>query len=600
MSSTTDHGIEVREEPAPPEPGESRTEQQTRDIPSLLTLLFEGHLPEELVFPFPEIPKQERETLDVLASSVDRFLKGRVDPAQIDRHAEIPEEVLSEFQELGLFGLLVPEEYGGLDLSQAAYTQVLARIAGHCASTAATVGAHSSIGIKSILLFGSEEQKTKWLPELASGEKIGAFCLAEPGSGSDAGSIQTRAEPQSDGSWILNGSKIWVTNRGIGGLYTVFAVTPAPGRWRRGKPHHACFIVDRSDAGLTVGPEEEKLGLRGSSTTTLTFEDVHLPADRLVGEDGKGFKIALEILASGRLGLAGGCCGSARKLLADALEQAKTRQQFGQSIASFELIQQKLSKMATELYGMESLVYLVSGIADQRRCGAKSSRTALEAAAAKVYCTERLWETAHEALQIAGGNGFMREFPYERALRDARVNMILEGTNEILRIMMALGALKSPGKTLSWALKGMKKVAGFLPSIGKLIRMHFGPLPRFTCPIKDNEEAKDLWDQVETCLRALPLAARQVLFRHGKRILDAQEVLGILADLSMEALVALATFSRTFRLPEPLESELLLCKAAIEDRTASVQSLLRKLRRIRGRRNKALVNWLLLHEGDQP
>lgn len=530
-----------------PASADTRSTRSQDEGTSLLAGIFEGMLPDGQARSWTKLPDEERELYDVFSDALERFLANDFDPVAIDRTASIPDATLDAFKELGLFGLIIPEEHGGLGLSQSSYTRILARVGAECASSAVTLGAHSSIGLKALLLFGNDEQKARWLPELATGERVAAFCLTEPGSGSDAASIRTRAEKQSDGSWRLSGEKVWITNGGIARFFTVFARTPAPEGWPSGKPHLACFVVEREQDGVRIGTEEDKLGLKGSSTTTVALDDVHVPDSARLGLDGQGFKMALEVLNSGRLGLAGACAASARRMLELATVQAKTREQFGRPIASFGLIREKLTRMATEVFGMESMAYMVAGLVDRKSRGEAVPSQALEAAACKVWCTERLWECAHEALQIAGGNGFMREFPYERVLRDARVNMIFEGTNEILRLMLALGGIKGLGKRVRAASKKLKSAGGFVPSLVELTRFRMGNVPRIPCPLEarlQSEDARASWDDVEHCLRAAAKAARRALVRNGKGILDAQEDLAALADLAMGALNALGGFVR--------------------------------------------------------
>lgn len=570
---------------------------------SILTALFEGRLPLSQTRAWPEIPDEERELYEVFADALERFLGDDFDPVAIDRDARIPAEVLDGFRELGLFGLIIPEEHGGLELSQSSYTRILARVGAECASSAVTLGAHSSIGLKALLLFGSDEQKARWLPELASGERIAAFCLTEPGSGSDAGSVRTRAVRQADGSWRLNGEKVWITNGGTARFFTVFARTESPADWPDQKPHLACFVVEREQSGVRIGVEEDKLGLKGSSTTTVAFEDVHVLESARLGIDGEGFKMALEVLNSGRLGLAGACASSARRLVALATKQAKAREQFGQPIASFGLIREKLATMATEVFGMESMAYLIAGLADRRARGEDVPSQALEAAACKVWCTERLWETAHEALQIAGGNGFMREFPYERVLRDARVNMIFEGTNEILRLMLSLGGIKGVGKRVRAASKNIKSAGGFMPSLVELTKFRIGATPRIPCPIAEPTDlaTKD-WALVEETLRVVAKGARRALLRHGKKIIDAQEDLARLADLAMGGLNALAAFVRVHGRVghEPSSRDRALLADLLDRRVRDARRHGAALERGVPPTRKAVVEDLLDADGDVP
>jgi acyl-CoA dehydrogenase family protein 9 len=335
--------------------------------------------------------------------------------------------------------MIIPQEHGGIGLSSTSYARVVQEVAGYDASLAVTLGAHQSIGLKGILLFGTDEQKSRYLPKLASGEQAAAFALTEPSAGSDAAAIQTRAEPLPDGSgYLLNGSKIWITNGGFADVFTVFARTsPIEGAQ---KPKITAFIVERA-MGVKSGPPEHKLGIRGSSTTEVFFEDVKVPNKNVLGEPGRGFKVAVEVLNSGRLGLAAGAIGGCKRLIKMAVERATERKAFGRSIAEFGLIKDKIAVMMAETFAIESMTYLTAGLVD-----GKVSDYSLESAICKVYASETLWRVVNETLQIAAGIGYMTEYPYERSLRDSRINLIFEGTNEILRCFVAHAGIQGPGK----------------------------------------------------------------------------------------------------------------------------------------------------------
>ncbi len=274
---------------------------------------------------------------------------------------------------------------------------------------------------------------------------IAAFCLTEPGAGSDAASIKTSAVKDGD-DWILNGNKLWITNGGIADFFTVFAKTGESGE--RGKI--SAFLVTRDMAGVSNGPHEDKMGIRASSTTTMHFENVRVPKENLLGEAGKGFKIAMTILNSGRTGLGGGSVGGMKKLIALCAKQAKERVQFGKPIAEFGLIKQKVGQMVVDCYATEAAVSMVAGLNDSGY-----EDYAVEAAISKVFASEALGRTADEALQIAGGNGYMCEYPYERVVRDSRINRIFEGTNDILRLFIALNAMNDAGQNLRELAKSL-------------------------------------------------------------------------------------------------------------------------------------------------
>jgi acyl-CoA dehydrogenase family protein 9 len=400
--------------------------------------LFLGHIEESLVYPYPLPPPEEGEVVELVLETFRRFAADHIDAERFDREASYPTDVLRGLGEIGLMGVVVPEKYGGLGMSQYGFSRVMEAVTACDGATAVTVGAHLCIGMKAILMYGTEDQKARFLPRMATGEMIGAFALTEPGAGSDVQAIQTTAKAQSDGTFVLNGTKLWITNGGFADVFTVFARTGTIEV--DGAPRHqlTAFLVTRDMPGVSTGREEAKLGIRGSSTTEVNLEDVTVPEENVLGEVGKGFKVAMEVLNDGRVSLAAGCIGMAKGLLAEAHEAAKSRRAFGRPIAEFELIQHKLGWMATQIYVMESMVYLTAGLLDRGDVD-----YALESAACKIFCSERTWEIANEALQINGGNGFMQGLPYERALRDARVNLIFEGTNEVLRLFVALSGFQT-------------------------------------------------------------------------------------------------------------------------------------------------------------
>jgi acyl-CoA dehydrogenase family protein 9 len=410
---------------------------------------------EELVFPFPAMSSEESENVALIIESLQRFLEDKVDPAAIDNNHEIPQEVLDEAKGLGLFGLQIPTEHDGIGLSTTAYSRIMQTVATRDGSLAVTLGAHQSIGLKGILLYGTDEQKRRYLPSLATGEKVAAFALTEPGAGSDAAAIKTKATLSDDGKhWILNGSKIWITNGGFADVFTVFARTTEEGEGS--KPRLTAFIVDRGE-GITNGPDEHKLGICGTSTTELFFDDVKVPVENVLGERGRGFKVAMGVLNSGRIGLAAGCVGMSKKLIGMAIERVKERRAFNRPISEFGLIKDKIAGMLARTYALESMTYLTTGLID-----AKTPDYSLESAICKVYGSETLWWVVNEALQIAAGIGYMKEYPYERLLRDARINLIFEGTNEILRAFIALSGMQGPGRELKEVARAMREpIKGF-------------------------------------------------------------------------------------------------------------------------------------------
>uniref|UniRef100_A0A8C4E8I5 Acyl-CoA dehydrogenase family, member 9 n=1 Tax=Dicentrarchus labrax TaxID=13489 RepID=A0A8C4E8I5_DICLA len=406
--------------------------------------LFLGQVNKAEVFPYPEIESEEVEELNQLVAPVERFFSEQVDSAKIDREAKIPPETLNGLKELGLFGVMIPEEYGGLGLSNTMYAR-LAEITSLDGSIAVTLAAHQAIGLKGILIAGNEAQKQKYLPKLASGEHIAAFCLTEPGSGSDAASIQTRATLSEDGKhYLINGSKIWISNGDMADIMTVFARTEVVVDGVK-KDKISAFIVERAFGGITSGKPEDKLGIRGSNTCEVSFDNVPVPVENVIGEVGGGFKVAMNILNSGRFSMGSSSAGMIKKLIELTSEYAASRKQFNKSLAEFGMIQEKFALMAINAFVMESMAYLTAGMMD--RPGLPDC--SLEAAMVKVFSSEGGWICVSEALQVLGGLGYTKNYPYERYVRDCRILPIFEGTNEILRMYIALTGMQYAGKVLT-------------------------------------------------------------------------------------------------------------------------------------------------------
>jgi alkylation response protein AidB-like acyl-CoA dehydrogenase len=512
---------------------------------SFVQSLCMGHIEEETVVPFPEMKPAEKETLEQVLASVRQLLGPREkDFREWDRRGEMPKEFIEELKSFGLFGLVIPEQYGGMGFGSAAYSRVLQEVARYDGSVALTVGAHSSIGMRGLLLFGSEVQKQRWLPRLATGELIAAFCLTEPGAGSDAASVKTSAVRQGD-HWILNGEKIWITNGGIASFYTVFAKTQDPRA--EGKASMTAFVVTRDLPGVSTGPHEDKMGIRASNTTSVVLEDVKVPDDHVLGEVGMGFKAAMRILNAGRTGLGGGCVGGMKRLISLASKQAKERRQFGRPIAEFGLVKQKVGEMVVDCYAAESVVRMVAGLIDRGY-----QDYAVEAAISKVFATEALWRVADEALQIAGGNGYMKEFPYERALRDARINRIFEGTNEILRLFIALTAMNDVGTQLTELARSLKGVfADPIKGFGVMSEYALKQASLMTGLVGEKRgftllhpAVKAEAETFEQSTRDLGVAADRILRKHGKNIIEKQFATRRLADILIDLYVTACVLSR--------------------------------------------------------
>uniref|UniRef100_A0A452UI66 Very long-chain specific acyl-CoA dehydrogenase, mitochondrial n=1 Tax=Ursus maritimus TaxID=29073 RepID=A0A452UI66_URSMA len=397
------------------------------------------------------------------------------DAAKNDMMEKVEETTMQGLKELGAFGLQVPSELGGVGLCNTQYARLVEIVGTHDLGVGITLGAHQSIGFKGILLFGTKAQKEKYLPKLASGETIAAFCLTEPSSGSDAASIRTAAVPSPCGKYYtLNGSKIWISNGGLADVFTVFAKTPITDAATGAvKEKITAFVVERSFGGVTHGPPEKKMGIKASNTAEVYFDGVRVPSENVLGEVGGGFKVAMHILNNGRFGMAAALAGTMRGIIAKAVDHAANRTQFGEKIHNFGLIQEKLARMAMLQYVTESMAYMVSANMDQ---GATDFQ--IEAAISKIFGSEAAWKVTDECIQIMGGMGFMKEPGVERVLRDLRIFRIFEGTNDILRLFVALQGCMDKGKELSGLGNALKNPFGnaglLLGEVGKQLRRRAG------------------------------------------------------------------------------------------------------------------------------
>ncbi|CAN5790285.1 hypothetical protein BH09MYX1_BH09MYX1_15770 [soil metagenome] len=506
---------------------------------SFMKSLFHGHIDDGLIFPYPQPSPSEVDPLHMMLDSVRRFAAGNIDSKQIDKDHTLGPDVLKGLKDLGLFGMLVPEQYGGLGLSSTGFARVMQEVGGLDSSVAVTLGAHQSIGMKGLLLFGDDAQKKKYLPRLATGEMVASFALTEPGAGSDAAAIQTRAEQLPSGDFKINGSKIWITNGGFADLFTVFARTSAV--HESAKPRITAFLVERGP-GVRSGPNENKLGIRGSSTTEVFFDDVVVPKSSMLGEYGRGFKVAMEVLNSGRLGLASGCVGQAKHLIKMATERVQERKAFGRMIGEFGLVKDKIAWMLSETYALESMVYMTTAMVD-----AKVSDYSIESAICKVFGSETLWRVANETLQIAAGIGYMADYPYERHLRDAWINLIFEGTNEILRCFIALSGMQGPGQELVEVVRAMRepiKGFGLLSdfAIGKARRALGRERMTKAHPLLNREAVV-----FEEYTIELAKNCEKMLRKHGKNIAEMQYTQRRVADMAIELYGIACVIARTTR-----------------------------------------------------
>ncbi len=503
--------------------------------------LFRGDFRAEVVFPYPELPDSERQETEAAVARVRAYVEANIDPAEIDRKADIPRSVIDGLAGLGVLGMTAPREFGGKGFSQSAYCRIMEVIGGHCSSTAIFVNAHHSIGIRALLLFGTPEQKARWLPPLTRGEALAAFALTEKEAGSDASNVQTLAVPDPDGRvYRLTGTKRYITNGALADVLTVMARTPDP---KGGESRVTAFLVTPDLPGFeVVEPRMEKCGIRGTATARLAFHDMPVPVENVLGPVGKGLKVALTVLDFGRTTFGASCTGMSKTYLAAAARHAARRRQFGRSLAEMELIQKKLAFLAATSYAMEATTYEVAALIDR---GAEDYM--LETAILKVFSTEDLWQGSYEVLQIHGGQGYFNDEPYERMMRDARINTIGEGANEVLKAFIALVGMRDIGEGFKATLDGLKSPSRFLPTLWTFgrerIRRRAWPA---TIPVR-SAELRPFADALARRISRFARAVERTLIRYRESVLDRQYVQERIADAAIALMTASCTIARLDR-----------------------------------------------------
>src|SRR3954453_20392973 len=405
--------------------------------------------------PYPRIPAAQQTELKQTMTELRKTLDQELDPTQVDRQADIPRNVIDGLGRVGVLGMTAPKEAGGHAFSQIANCKILEEIGKRCASTSVFVNAHHSIGIRALLLFGTSEQQQKWLPKLVTGEWLGAFALTEENAGSDAANVQMRATPSEDGShYVLNGEKRYITNASIAKVLTVMARTPVPGK--PGKDAITAFLVTPDMPGFTMlEARMPKMGIRGTATGRFALRDVRVPKENVLGPLGKGLRVALTVLDFGRTTFGACCTGAAKTCLELAIRHANTRKQFNKTLGDFHLVQKKIARIAADAYAMEAMTTATAGLIDR---GLEDYM--METAMLKVFTTERLWEAVNDTFQIYGGSAYFLDQPLERMLRDARINQIGEGSNEVLTSFVALVGMRGPGMEFKEIYDTMLKPLG--------------------------------------------------------------------------------------------------------------------------------------------
>jgi acyl-CoA dehydrogenase family member 9 len=500
--------------------------------------LFLGHFVADWVMPYPRVPAAQQTELDKALRDLRQFLDADLDAVEIDRQADIPRKVIDGLGRVGVLGMTAPMEFGGHGFSQMANCKILEEIGTRCASTSVFVNAHHSIGIRALLLFGTHEQKQKWLPKLVTGEHLGAFALTERDAGSDAANVQMEARPSEDGShYILNGEKRYITNAAIAQVLTVMARTPMPGS---DKMAITAFLVTPDMPGFEMlEARMPKLGIRGTATGRFALRNVRVPKENILGPLGKGLRVALTVLDFGRTTFGACCTGAAKTALQLAVQHANTRKQFNKTLGEFDLVKKKIARMAADVYAMEAMTTITASLIDR---GLEDYM--IETAMLKVFTTERLWDGINDAFQIHGGSAYFNDLPLERMLRDARINQIGEGSNEVLTSFIALVGMRGPGMELKEIYDTMLKPSRGLGKawtagmnrLGATIRVRDVPVQSGELRAHARELGRLIWRFNFTVNRAL------VAYREP--ILDMQLLQERIAGAAMELFASTCTLSR--------------------------------------------------------
>jgi acyl-CoA dehydrogenase family protein 9 len=500
--------------------------------------LFLGRFVADWVMPYPVIPAGQMKELDAVLPELRGFLDERLDAAAIDRTADIPRSVIDGLGRLGVLGMTAPPEFGGRGFSQMSYGRVLQEIGSRCASTSVFVNAHHSVGIRALLLFGTPEQKSRWLPRLVSGEQLAAFALTEAEAGSDAANVQTRAELSADGSrYILNGEKRYITNAAIAQVLTVMARTPQPGG--NGSAVTAFLVTPDMPGFEIIEPRMEKLGIRGTATARLAFHDMPVPRENVLGPPGKGLKVALTVLDFGRTTFGACCTGAAKTCLRLAVRHANTRRQFGHPLGDFELVKGKIARMAANIYAMEAMTAVTASLIDR---GLEDYM--LETAMLKVFTSEALWEIVNDAFQIHGGAAYFTDLPLERMLRDARINQIAEGANEVLKSFIALVGMRGPGMQLKEVWDALHH------PFGHIQKAWAGGWDRVDAALQppdvfvDSAQLVRQANQLSRLIWRFDLTVDRALIHHREAILDRQYLQERIANVAIEIFASACVLSR--------------------------------------------------------
>jgi acyl-CoA dehydrogenase family protein 9 len=504
--------------------------------------LYFGQYLHDALLPYPRTHAGDPAT--ELAGQLQDYCTREVDPVAIDREARIPDKVIRGLGQLGVLGACLPKSVGGLEFSQVGYCRLLEVLGGHCGSTALFVNAHHSIGPRALVLFGTPEQQTRWLPKLASGEWISAFALTEPEAGSDAANVQSFATPTPDGSgFVINGQKRWITNGGIADVLTVMARTPVAGSTLAGHNKDSkitAFVVTPDMPGFEVVEERmEKCGVRGTATSRLAFRDMFVPRENVLGQIGKGLKVALTVLDFGRTTFGASCTGAAKFCVARAVAHTARRVQFGQPLASFELVKEKLAYMQAGVFAMEACTYQTAALIDSGE-----GDFMLETAMLKVFATETLWRILNDTFQLHGGTAYFTDEPFERMMRDARINTIGEGANDVLRAFTALVGMRDVGLELKGVLGAIHAPIGNFSRLGRFAGRKLSSLLVTPSVTVRSPQLEASAAQLGKLVGLLGSNVERLLRTYQMGIVDRQYHAGRIADAATEIYVSACVLNR--------------------------------------------------------
>ncbi len=502
--------------------------------------LFLGRFVADWAMPYPTFSAAQQTELDTALAEVCQMLDQKLDSTQIDREADIPRNLIEGLAHTGVLGMTAPKEFGGRGFSQQQYCKILEEIGSRDASVSVFTNAHHSIGIRALLLFGTREQKERWLPPLVSGEQLAAFALTEENAGSDAANVQMTATPTEDGSaYLLNGQKRYISNAAIAQVLTVMARTPTPGK--PGKDAITAFLVTPDMPGFEmIEPRMPKLGIRGTATGRFACRDVRVPKENILGPLGKGLRVALTVLDFGRTTFGACCTGGAKTCLKLAVEHANSRRQFDKTLGDFDLVKKKIGRMAADIYAMEAMTMVTASLIDR---GLEDYM--IETAMLKVFTTERLWEAVNDAFQINGGSAYFNDKPLERMLRDARINQIGEGSNEVLTSFVALVGMRGPGMEFKeiydtmlkpWRQNRMKAWSAGKNRLNAAVKVPGVPVR--------SESLRGSAAQLGRLIWRFNLMVNRALIQYREPILEMQLVQERIAGVAMEMFASACVLSR--------------------------------------------------------